>query len=218
MFKLKQSTFAIAIAATAIFFSGCATNPYTGEKTVSDTAIGTGVGVAGGALVGGLIGGNEGALIGAGVGGLTGAAVGYSLDRENQELRQQLVGTGVQVKKVGDSVQLSMASDVTFKTDSSDISASFYPTLSSVAKVLKKYDRTNIVVAGYTDSTGTAEHNQTLSEQRARSVGGYLISQGINSNRIFTKGFGQRNPVASNSTADGRAQNRRVVIILRQAA
>jgi len=206
----------IILAVSAALTSCTTTSPYTGEKEVSSTAIGTGVGAAGGALVGGLIGGGKGAAIGAGVGGLTGGVVGYSMDRQNQELRQRLVGTGVQVKKVGNTIQLVMASDVTFKTNSADINSKFYPALNSVAIVLRKYDNTNIVVSGYTDNTGTAEYNQRLSERRAKSVGDYLAAQKINPNRIFTQGFGERNPVASNKTAQGRKLNRRVVITLRQ--
>lgn len=210
--------FVVVAIATAMLslLGGCTTiNPYTGEQKVSDATFGTGIGVAGGAVLGGLLGGKEGALIGAAAGGLTGGLIGHSMDNANTELRQRLVGTGVQVTKVGNSVQLRMASDVTFKTDSADINASFYETLSSVATVLQKYNRTNIIVSGYTDNTGTPSHNQVLSEQRAKSVGNFLVSQGVNQNRVFAQGFGKRNPIASNATAEGRTANRRVVIILR---
>ena len=210
--------------ALILSIGGCASiDPYTGEAKTSNTAVGTGVGAglgaATGAIIGGITGGNHGALvgaaIGAGAGGLTGAAVGHSIDRQNAELRQVLVGTGVQVKKINNSIQLSMASDVTFATDSADVQSSFYSTLNSVAIVLKKYDNTSITINGYTDSTGSNAHNQELSESRAASVGAYLASQGINPNRIFTKGFGSRNPIATNTTSQGRTLNRRVVIILR---
>jgi len=205
----------IIVVSTAL--TSCTTvSPYTGEKQVSSAAIGTGVGAAGGALVGGLIGGGRGVAIGAAAGGVTGGVIGYSMDRQNQELRQRLQGTGVQVKKEGNTIQLVMASDVTFKTDSADINSKFYPALNSVAIVLRKYSDTNIVVSGYTDSTGTAEYNQRLSEHRAKSVGDYLVAQRINPNRVFTQGFGERHPVASNKTPQGRKMNRRVVITLRQ--
>ncbi|MFA6408759.1 MAG: OmpA family protein [Gammaproteobacteria bacterium] len=198
--------------------TGCmTTNPYTGQQEVSDTTLGTGIGAAGGAIVGGLINGGKGALIGAALGGATGAVIGNSMDNANKELRQRLVGSGVQVRKIGNSVQLVMYSDVLFKTDSADINRSFYNSLSSVALVLKKYNNTNVMVSGFTDSTGSASHNQILSEERAKSVANFLASQGVNQNRLFSQGFGMRNPVASNSTATGRAQNRRVVIILRPA-
>lgn len=205
----------IVIAVAAALTSCTTISPYTGEKEASGTAIGTGIGAASGAIIGGLAGRGRGALIGAGVGGLVGGAVGYSVDRQNQELRQRLVGTGVQVRKVGNTVQLVMASDVTFKFNSADINSAFYPALNSVAIVLKKYTSTNIIISGYTDSIGTAAYNQRLSEQRAKSVGDYLVSQGVDPNRMFSQGFGERNPVASNKTAQGRRMNRRVVITLR---
>jgi outer membrane protein OmpA-like peptidoglycan-associated protein len=196
--------------------SGCTTtNPYTGEQQISKTTIGTGVGVAGGALIGALAGGQKGALIGAALGGATGAVAGNLMDRQDAELRQALVGTGVGISKQGNFTQLMMASDVTFRTNSSDINAGFYPPLNSVAQVLRKYSNTNIIISGYTDNTGGDAYNQQLSEQRAASVGSYLVSHGVSPARIFTQGFGKRNPVASNSTAEGRAKNRRVEISIR---
>lgn len=213
--KLKNTISISLIAATVALGSGCTTvNPYTGEKKVSDATVGTGIGAVGGAILGGIIGGRDGAFIGAAAGGLTGGLIGHAMDNVDSELRQRLVGTGVQVVKVGNSVQLRMASDVTFRTDSDEINSRFYNTLTSVAIVLKKYNRTNIVISGYTDNTGSASHNQLLSEHRAQSVGNFLASQGINSARILARGFGKRYPVATNATAEGRAQNRRVVITL----
>ena len=166
--------------------------------------------------VGALAGGSRGALIGAAIGAVAGGAVGGYMDYQNAELGKQLRGTGVQMVKKGNETQLIMPADVTFKFDSSDINASFYHVLNSVAVVLKKYNKTNIVVSGYTDNVGSASYNQTLSERRAKSVGSYLIAQGISSNRVFTQGFGERYPVASDSSTIGRAKNRRVVITLRQ--
>lgn len=204
----------LGIALTCL--AGCTTmNPYTGESQINDTSKGAGIGAVGGALVGALVDGGKGALIGGTMGAIAGGAIGNAMDRENEELRQRLTGTGVQVRKTGNSVQLTMASDVTFVTNQADVQANFYPVLDSVAIVLKKYDNTSITVTGYTDNTGTAAYNQTLSERRAKSVGSYLISQGINPNRIFTQGMGMRDPVASNATAAGRSANRRVVITLR---
>lgn len=202
--------------ASLLSLSACTTtNPYTGQKQVSDTAIGTGIGAAGGALAGALLGGEKGALIGGALGAATGSVVGNIFDRENEELRQALEGSGVQVKKEGNSIQLIMASDVTFDTNQSAVRSGFYSTLDSVAVVFKKYNKNSITITGYTDNTGNSAHNQTLSEERAKNVGDYLISRGVPANRIFTTGQGARNPIASNATAAGRAQNRRVVITLR---
>ncbi len=207
-----------AVGICAALLSGCTTvNPYTGQVQTSDATIGTGVGALGGAAIGALAGGGRGALIGGTIGAVTGGLIGNSMDQENNELRQRLVGTGVQVQQNGNYIQLVMASDVTFKTNQSDVIDSFYPTLSSVAEVLRKYNRTNIVITGFTDNTGDAAYNQSLSERRAESVGSFLMSQGIPPNRIFTEGRGKRDPIASNATAEGRAMNRRVVISLRPA-
>ena len=141
--------------------------------------------------------------------------IGNTLDRQDRELREALVGTGVQVRKVGNNIQLIMASDVTFRTGQASIKEDFYPALTSVATVLKKYDNTNVMITGFTDSVGDAAYNQTLSEERASSVGSFLKSQNISSNRIFTQGRGKRDPIATNATAQGRSMNRRVVITLR---
>jgi outer membrane protein OmpA-like peptidoglycan-associated protein len=214
--KMKVKIITICLITLATCLTGCSSiNPYTGEKQISRTTIGTGVGAAGGAIVGGLLGGGKGALIGAAAGGVFGGVTGNYMDRQNAELRQCLVGTGVQVRKQGNNIQLSMASDVTFKLNSADINSRFYTILRSVATVLKKYSRTNIMVAGFTDNTGSTAYNQVLSERRAKSVGDYLVSQCINKNRVFIRGFGVRYPVASNNTIHGRAMNRRVVITLR---
>ncbi len=199
-----------------LVLSGCTTvNPYTGQNQVSNSTIGAGIGTATGAVLGSLVGGTRGALIGGAIGATTGGLIGHSMDQENEELRQALLGTGVQVRKVGNSVQLIMASDVTFDFNQSDVRSGFYPTLNSVATVFKKYDNNTITITGYTDNVGGDAYNQTLSENRARSVGDYLIAVGVPANRVFTNGMGKRNPIASNATNAGRAMNRRVVITLR---
>lgn len=215
--KLSKKVTYLACAVSVVGLSACTSiDPYTGQTRASDTAMGTGIGAIGGAAVGALIGGERGAYIGAGVGALGGGAIGYNMDKQNAELRQALLGSGVQVRKVGNTIQLIMASDVTFATNQANIQSDFYPTLDSVAVVFRKYDKNTINIVGYTDSTGNASYNQQLSEQRAQSVGSYLISRGVPANRVYTSGQGQRNPIASNATPQGRAMNRRVVITLRQ--
>jgi outer membrane protein OmpA-like peptidoglycan-associated protein len=211
--KTKLTLAALCVAMT---LTGCTTtNPYTGQQQTSDATVGTGVGALTGAGIGGLVGGGRGALIGGAFGALTGGLIGNGMDRENAELRQQLVGTGVQVQQNGNYIQLVMASDVTFHTNQASVNADFYPVLDSVARILQKYNRNSIIITGYTDNVGGAGYNQGLSEDRAHSVGAYLISRGIYPNRIYTQGRGMRDPVASNATAAGRALNRRVVIELR---
>ncbi len=204
------------VCASMALLAGCSTtNPYTGQQQVSDATLGTGMGAIGGAGIGALIGGGRGALIGGAIGAVTGGLIGNSFDQENAELRQMLVGTGVQVIQTRDGIQLVMNSDVTFRTGQSYINEDFFPVLDSVAVVLKKYNRTSIIITGYTDNVGNDGFNQTLSENRAATVGSYLISRGIYPNRIFTQGMGKRDPIASNGTPSGRAMNRRVVINLR---
>lgn len=215
MHKLTYGFISLIIAGVFLL-NGCTTDPYTGESKMSKTAWGSIIGAAGGAAVGAAVSKDhrKGALIGAGVGGLTGAGVGYYMDQQEKKLRQQLQGTGVSVTRQGENIILNMPGNITFKTDSSDISGNFYDTLNSVALVLKEYNKTIIDVNGYTDSTGTDAHNMDLSQRRAASVGQYLSSHGIDPQRLATQGFGKSNPRASNATAEGRSQNRRVELVL----
>ena len=212
----------IAITALVACFTvtGCMTyDPYTGEKKVSDTTKGAGIGAATGAVIGLLTGGNaaahrKNALIAAGVGALAGGAIGNYMDRQQAELRHDLQGTGVSVTRMGDNITLNMPGNITFKSNSSDLDPSFNKVLNSVNIVVKKYNKTVVEVAGHTDNTGGAEYNQQLSERRANSVAQYLESQGLANNRVVTVGAGETHPVADNSTAEGRAANRRVELTL----
>jgi outer membrane protein OmpA-like peptidoglycan-associated protein len=152
------------------------------------------------------------ALIGAGIGALAGGGVGSYMDHQAEALSAELRGTGVSVTRDGNQIILNMPGNVTFPTNGSDVNGSFYPVLQSVAKVLNHYNQTLIDVQGFTDSTGSAEHNQTLSQQRANSVAAYLAGQGVMPGRMNVTGRGEAAPIASNATAEGRSQNRRVEI------
>ena len=196
------------------FMSACATDPYTGESKVAKTAWGTGIGAVAGAGIGALIGGEKGALIGAGIGGATGAAAGGYMDIQASKLRQKLTGTGVQVARDGDNVRLIMPNSITFNTNESTIKTSANSVLDSVALVAKEYDKTRLQVVGYTDSTGNDKINQPLSERRAAAVANYLALRGVQGSRISSYGAGSSNPIASNATTEGKAQNRRVEITL----
>lgn len=196
------------------FLGACATNPYTGESQVGKTTWGTGIGAVAGAGVGALIGGKKGALIGAGAGALVGAGTGAYMDVQAKRLREELVGTGVQVAVQDGKVYLIMPGNITFGTNEYAIQPGFQPTLNSIAKVIKEYNKTMVQITGYTDSTGSAALNNSLSLQRANAVANYLRLQGVSADRIVTEGAGSRNPIASNSTAAGREQNRRVEIVL----
>ena len=157
----------------------------------------------------------KGALIGATVGGAAGAGYGYYVDQQEARLRQELSGTGVQVIRNGDNLQLVMPGNITFASNSSDVSSSFYPTLNSLVKVFKEYDKNGIDIIGHTDSTGGMDLNMRLSQERAGSVASYLTGQGVAGSRISSRGAGPNQPIASNDTQAGRAQNRRVEINLR---
>ncbi len=215
---MNRTTYSIgAVLLASLLLGACqTTNPYTGQQQTTNTAKGAGIGAAAGAVIGALAGGSrKSALIGAGVGVLAGGAVGNYMDKQEAQLRQQLQGTGVSVTRNGDNLILNMPGNVTFATNQSDVNASFYPVLNSVALVLKQYEKTMIDVVGHTDSTGSMQLNMQLSQARASSVGMYLQNQGVLAQRIQTQGVGPQYPIASNETPEGRAQNRRVELILR---
>jgi outer membrane protein OmpA-like peptidoglycan-associated protein len=207
--------FGVALTTTC-FVAACTTNPFTGERQVSKTAAGATIGAATGAAIGALAGRNRAraALIGAGAGALAGGAVGGYMDYQEHKLREQLRGSGVGVTRAGDEIILNMPGNLTFATDSSDIRSSFYDVLNSIVLVLREYDKTIVEVTGHTDSTGSNEYNQRLSERRAASVAEYLVAQRIDLRRLLTQGFGEGYPIASNASAEGRQQNRRVELRL----
>jgi outer membrane protein OmpA-like peptidoglycan-associated protein len=211
---------ALAVTAVLAMLAGCQTvNPYTGETQTSKAAQGAAYGAAAGAVVGLITGDDakerrERALIGAGVGALAGGSVGYYMDVQEAKLRQQLQGTGVSVTRMGDNITLNMPGNITFQTDSADLNSSFFGVLDSVSLVLKEYEKTIIEVAGHTDSTGTVEYNQALSQRRAQTVATYLTGRGVMGQRIITVGAGELRPVATNDTTAGRQLNRRVELTL----
>jgi outer membrane protein OmpA-like peptidoglycan-associated protein len=221
-FMARRAVASLAIAALIGFSAACTTDPYTGERQVSKTAIGAGAGAvagaAGGAAIGAIAGGGrgaaKGAAIGAGVGVLSGAAVGGYMDYQEAKLRKELAATGVSVTRTGNEIVLNMPGNLTFDTDRAEIRPDFYPVLNSVVKVLKEYEKTIIEVSGFTDSTGSDQHNLELSQRRADAVGGYLRGQGVNPARLVAQGFGEQQPIASNDTPAGRQENRRVELRL----
>ena len=197
--------------------SACTTvNPYTDQKQPSKLAIGAGVGAASGAVIGLLTSNSKNrqrnVLLGAGIGALAGGSIGYYMDVQEAKLRERLRNSGVSVTRAGNQIMLNMPGNVTFATNSADINANFYEVLNSVAIVLKEYPKTTIDVIGHTDSVGSAQYNQQLSERRARSVAEYLASQGVLPARLLVAGRGETQPIASNATPEGRSQNRRVVL------
>ncbi len=210
----------LSFSLTAIFmFTACnSTNPYTREEQVSKTSAGAAIGAVSGAIIGVLTSSKKdrrkGLLIGAGVGALSGAAIGNYMDEQEKKLRYQLEESGVSVIRDGDSIILNMPGNITFRSGSADLNAQFFNVLSSIGLVLKEYDSTLVLVVGHTDSVGSEQSNRVLSERRASAVASYLGSQGIVSKRIMIAGYGESQPRASNNTAAGRQQNRRVEITL----
>ena len=223
MLKLSTSRTLIATSIFALL-AGCASNnPYDNQQGqqggTNKTAIYGGLGALGGAVVGAATSSKKdrgkGALIGAAVAGAAGAGYGYYADKQEAELRRSMQGTGIDVQRDGDNLTLIMPGNVTFATDSAAISGNFYSTLNNLAQSFNQYDQNTIEIIGHTDSTGAYQHNMTLSQRRAQSVADYLRNQGVNGMRMNVRGVGPDQPIASNGTAQGRQQNRRVEINLR---
>ncbi len=211
---------ALGILAALALTACTTTDPFTGQQKISNTTGGATIGAVGGAIGGAIIGAATGtdprvtALIGAGIGGISGAAVGSYMDQQEAELRAQLASTGVSVTRNGAQIILNMPSNITFGVDSSSINPAFQQTLVSVALVLKKYNRTVVDIAGFTDSDGSDAYNMTLSQRRAQSVAGFLGQQGVDTRRFNVIGYGETQPIASNATEAGKALNRRVEIYI----
>jgi len=219
MEKIGTILLIMCLSFALVVVSSCTTvNPYTEEKQTSKATEGATIGGIAGAILGAATAGRnnrvQGALLGAGIGAIAGGGAGYYMDVQEKKLREKLEGTGVHVVRHGNDIQLVMPGDVTFETNSSSLNSSFFSVLDSVAVVLDEYKSTLVTVAGYTDSTGSADYNQKLSEKRATTVALYLHSRGVAQQRLAAIGHGEKNPVASNSTAEGRSRNRRVEITL----
>ncbi len=200
--------------------SACSTlDPYTREEQTAKAQRQAIIGAAAGAVAG-LITGDSSmerkkrALVGAGLGALAGGAVGNYMDRQEAKLRAELERSGVSVTRIGNNITLNMPGNITFATNSADLNAGFFEVLNSVALVINEFNQTVIEVAGHTDSTGSDQYNQQLSERRASAVAAYLGTRSVRSDRIITVGMGEGRPVASNDTETGRQQNRRVELTL----
>lgn len=178
---------------------------------------GTVIGTAAGAVIGGVLGNNlgkgknapAGAVLGGIVGGVAGNVIGRNMDKQAKEIKETL--PGAEVERVGEGIRVTMKENmVNFGFDSSDLTSSAKANLDKLAEVLKNNPDTNINIYGHTDSKGTEAYNQSLSERRAASVRSYLISKGVASSRMITMGVGETEPIATNDTDAGRAENRRV--------
>jgi outer membrane protein OmpA-like peptidoglycan-associated protein len=203
----------ITLALAAALAAGCATQRQT------ETAVGTGAGAATGAVVGGVAGGTRGAVIGAGVGAAAGAAVGYNWQLIKEKLGIATKDSGVQVSEQSDgSLKLNVPGSVSFATASSTIESRLHPTLDKIAGTLNEYPASTITIVGHTDSQGGSDYNMDLSRRRAAAVADYLAQRNVQRNRMLVDGRGESEPMADNGTESGRAQNRRVEMLVRPAS
>lgn len=212
----------IAATSAILMLQACTTfDPYTGESETSKTAIGAAAGAGIAAVVAYIDNKdkdsktrNQRILAAATGGAAIGGGIGYYMDAQEAKLRKQLRGSGVSIQRDGDKINLIMPGNITFATNSANINSNFISVLNSVVLVLEEYNKTLVVVSGHTDSSGSEQHNQKLSEERASSVATYLREQKIMNDRLEIIGFGESQPVADNQTAEGRELNRRVEITL----
>lgn len=211
---IRTRSLVAALSAAALLLGGCADMNLT--KTQRDAAIGAGVGAVAGAVVGG---GTKGAVIG----GALGAAGGYVWSKHMADkkaaMERATQGTGVAVTQTPDNqLKLQIPSDVSFDTGRSDIKSNLRPILDQFASGLSNQPNTEVRIIGHTDNVGSDAVNNPLSLQRAQSARDYLTARGVNPNRVSIDGRGEREPIATNATTDGRAQNRRVEIYLAERA
>lgn len=217
--NVKKTILIVTLITT---LSGCQAtqrqNATTGELETNTATKGALLGAVTGAAIGAATGDNSSerkrrALYGAAAGGLVGGSVGYNMDQQEKALRTELTNSGVQVKRISENeLQLIMGKGIGFDSGSSLLSSDIYASLNSVALILGEYPESRLQIIGHTDSSGAGSANQTISEQRAKSVGDYLVNQKVASGRITSQGMGERYPVCDNSTKQGRACNRRVEI------
>jgi outer membrane protein OmpA-like peptidoglycan-associated protein len=204
---MKTKNFLVYLTIVCFFLGACKMNR---------TAKGGIIGGAAGGVLGGVIAGKghttEGVLIGAAIGGLGGAAIGRYMDKQAEELQRDL--EGAKVERIGEGIKITFNSGILFDVDSDKLKPDARKNIQDLAKTLNKYNETQILIEGHTDSTGTADHNQALSDRRAGSVSDYLKTLQVASQRLSTIGYGFREPVASNATAQGREKNRRVEIAI----
>ncbi len=211
-----RSTKAILHTGTALVLSAALIAPGCNtSRAVKGGAIGAGAGAGAGAVIGNQFGDNGtavGAIIGAVVGGTAGALIGRHMDKQAEELRNDL--EGATVTRVGEGIKITFDSGLLFAVNKSDLNSTASANIDELATTLKKYDDTEVKIEGHTDADGDDAHNLQLSERRASSVKARLLAQGITPGRLTTVGYGEAQPVADNGTADGKAQNRRVEIAI----
>ncbi|NNF07132.1 MAG: OmpA family protein [Candidatus Eisenbacteria bacterium] len=180
----------------------------------SNAGKGAAIGAAGGGIIGGVADDNtvRGVLIGAMIGGVAGAIIGSYMDDQARELEEDL--EGARVERVGEGIQITFDSGLLFAVDKAELSAEARANLVKMAGVLKKYEKTDVLLEGHTDNTGSDDYNMGLSERRAEAVARFLSANGVNGNRFTVVGYGESQPIASNEDSSGRAMNRRVEVAI----
>jgi len=206
---MRYNRFIVILMIVSLAGSNC--------KNMNKTQKGAAIGAGGGAVIGGVIGkatGNTalGAIIGATVGGVTGAVIGRKMDKQAEEIKNEV--PGAKVERVGEGIVVEFNNKILFGFDRADLGDQAKGSLNELIQILNKYPDTNIEIQGHTDNSGTDDYNQGLSERRASSVAAYLRNNNIKSSRITIKGFGESAPKYSNDTEDGRSQNRRVEFLI----
>lgn len=195
----------------SLILTACATSDLDGNKNAIGGAV---AGAVGGAVLGNIFGEEKSTKRGALLGGIAGAAIGANLDKQEAALRAQMGGSGALIQNTGSQLLVTLPEAITFDVDSTAVKPQFRATLGQLATNLQQYPNSTITIVGHTDNTGSVAYNQRLSEGRAQAVAGILVANGVNGARINTFGEGEFSPVASNATAQGRQQNRRVVVTI----
>lgn len=205
---MRRSVVFVTLLSASVALAGCASTEY------SNTQKGAAIGAVVGAVAGKATGNHKDKrlVIGAAVGALAGAAVGSYMDKQEKALNEELSGTGVKVVRDGDKLRLDIPAQLTFEVNRFDIRSNLYPVFNDIAKVLRDYEKTMLVVAGHTDDTGPYQYNMNLSQQRADSVKQYLVAQNVKAIRVETQGYGPNYPIVPNSSETNRSKNRRVEI------
>ncbi|MGE5521620.1 MAG: OmpA family protein [Candidatus Dadabacteria bacterium] len=207
--RSKVVSFALILSIFSLTLAGC--------HTMSKSQKGAVIGGAGGAVVGGAVGSifgktAMGAIIGAATGGVTGAVIGHKMDKQAEEIAKQMADADV--RREGEAIAISLKEKVLFGYDQSNLDVTAKANLDKLNAILVKYPETNITIIGHTDSKGTGTYNQTLSESRANSVAAYASQNGVSSSRLISIGKGESDPIATNTTAEGSALNRRVEFVI----
>lgn len=207
----------IIYSVSVLLFAGTIFSSCKAIQNANNTQKGAAIGTAAGAVLGAVIGNNVGngknselgAVLGGVIGGVTGGVIGNKMDKQAREIEQAL--PGAEVERVGEGIKLTLGENaVRFNTNKSSLTTTAQANLNKLVPVFKSYENTNIVIYGYTDSTGSAAYNKTLSEKRANAVKSYLANKGLNNARFEAKGLGINDPIATNETVEGRNKNRRV--------